>query len=460
MKKTTIGLLPLYLELYDECSPILRDRLDPFYNKITKEFEDRGFSVIKSKFCRREREFEDAVKNFERDGADCIITLHMAYSPSLESSDVLSKTQLPLIILDTTETFDFSPNQSPSEINYNHGIHGVMDMCNLLKRNKKIFAIAAGHYKNSDVIDRVCGYINAAISATSLRNSIVGIIGESFKGMGDFLISKDEILSRFGVTLVEADFSDLENLRKAVIQEEIDNEIYEDLKSFELIDVSKESHERTIRSCLATRKWIDQNQLSAFTVNFKEVYLGKGLDVVPFMEASKSLSRRTGYAGEGDILTASFVGALLKGFEKTSFIEIFCPDWKGDTLMISHMGEMNLSLAANKPELKEMDFTYTDAHNPVVAYGCYKEGNAVFINIFNDGTDYTMLLSPVKMIEPKADNFKESVRGWLKPNMPIAAFLEQISQHGVTHHSILVYDASISELEYFGKILGLKIVVI
>ena len=36
-----------------------------------------------------------------------------------------------------------------------HGIHGVQDMCNLLVRNKKQFFIEAGHYKESDVIERV-----------------------------------------------------------------------------------------------------------------------------------------------------------------------------------------------------------------------------------------------------------------------------------------------------------------
>ncbi|MBQ8435462.1 MAG: chemotaxis protein CheA, partial [Oscillospiraceae bacterium] len=39
---------------------------------------------------------------------------------------------------------------------------------------------------------------------------------------------------------------------------------------------------------------------------------------------------------EGDILTAAFCGALLQGFADTSFVEIFCPDWKGGRVMLSH----------------------------------------------------------------------------------------------------------------------------
>lgn len=460
MNKKTIGLLPLYLGLYDECNPEMRDRLDPFYENIAKKIEKKGYTVLKSNFCRYKKEFDDAVNYFENNNADCIISIHMAYSPSLESADTLSKTNLPLVILDCTETFDFSGNQLPCEIAYNHGIHGVMDLCNLLHKNKKSFAIAAGHYENPDVFDKICGYVNSAIAATSLKNSKVGIIGQSFIGMGDFFITEEEILSRFGVTVVKADLLELEELRKTVTQDEMDDEIRENKEIFDFLDFSQESYEKTISACLTTRKWIKKHQLSAFTANFNDIHAGKGIDVMPFLEASKALTRRIGYAGEGDILTASFIGAFLKGFPETSFIEIFCPDWKENTLFLSHMGEMNLSLTLNKPEMREMDFIYTDAYNPIIAYGCYKEGKAVFINIFNDGKDYTMLLSPVKMIAPEIDNFKLGVRGWLKPNIPISDFLERISNYGVTHHSILVYDASLSELEYFGKLLNLKTIMI
>ena len=45
---------------------------------------------------------------------------------------------------------------------------------------------------------------------------------------------------------------------------------------------------------------------------------------------------------------------------------MFCPDWKNNLICRSHMGEMNLRVAAGKPELMEKDFPFTDAGNPVV----------------------------------------------------------------------------------------------
>ena len=160
-----IGLLPLYIALYDRTSPSMRPRLEAFYQEIAQEFAKRGVEVETSPFCRLKPEFEQAVGKFEAAGVDALVTLHMAYSPSLESIDVLAGTALPIVVLDTTETLEFTNGQDPVEIDYNHGIHGVMDMCSMLTREGKDYAVAAGHYRDSDVLDRVCGYVRAGPSA-------------------------------------------------------------------------------------------------------------------------------------------------------------------------------------------------------------------------------------------------------------------------------------------------------
>src|SRR5690606_33459 len=125
MKKLKIGLLPLYIKLYDDFFPEMEERNYSFYDTIAKELEKKDIEVVPSSICRIEPEFAAAVKRFEAEDADAIVTLHLAYSPSLESASVLAATKLPIIVLDTTPTFDYSPSQHPDELMFNHGIHGV-----------------------------------------------------------------------------------------------------------------------------------------------------------------------------------------------------------------------------------------------------------------------------------------------------------------------------------------------
>ncbi len=456
-----IGLLPLFIKLYDDIArDNYRNRLEPFYAELVKRFEELGVEVVTTDFCRLKAEFAEAVKKFEAEDVDCIVTIHTAYSPSLESVDALSGTALPIVILDTTPDFDFSDKQDQKEISFCHGIHGVMDMCNLLKRNGKAYAIAAGYYESSDVIDRCLGYVKAAVAVKALRGSRVGTVGGSFDGMGDFLVTDEEIKRVFDTEVVYGKTDELAAIAASVTEKEIADEIATYYKDFELIGpVSDEALANTARACLAVRKWIAKEGLNAFTVNFLKIGNSAGISVMPFIEACRELANGIGYAGEGDVLTAAIVGALLQGFPDTSFVEIFCPDWKGNSLLISHMGEMNYNLCTARPEMKEINFIFgQDAENPVVAYGCYKSGPAVFANIFRDEDGFCLLTAPVEMVAETTDNFKGKIRGWFKPEMPIAEFLEKLSYAGVTHHSVMVYDATVEQLEFFGRLLGLKII--
>lgn len=461
MKCAKIGFMPLYIKLYDDCGlQDIRDRLEPFYEKMACGFEEHGITVVRSAFCRIKSEFEAAVAKFESEDVDCIVTWHAAYSPSLESIEVLANTKLPIIVMDTTDTYDFGPAQSPAHVNMCHGIHGVMDMTSMLKRFGKSYAIAAGHYPVSDVMERVIGYIRAAVAAKSLAGSRVGTIGGSFDGMGDFLVSDEEMLERFGVTVVYAE-KKLVDIKKKVTDDEVRAEMALDLEECDVIGpLPEDSHFRTEKNCLAVRRWLDEEKLDAFTVNFRQIIPNDGLEIMPFMEASKAMARGTGYAGEGDVLTASITGALMRGFGDAAFVEIFCPDWRGGALMLSHMGEYNRALAAGRPEIKEIPFTFGDAEDPVVTYGRLRGGEAVFVNIFKDETGFKLLASPVTMLDTAEDSFTGVVRAWMKPHVPVSDFLEEISRAGVTHHSSLVYGATTEQIAYFGRLLGMETVTV
>lgn len=449
-----IGFLPLYTSLYSK-KPV-EERLQPFYDTLAKMLEDRGLEVVKNDFCMEAPDFEKAVARFENEDCDAIVTLHTAYSPGLCSEKALSGTKLPLIILDTTETFDFSDEQTPSEITYCHGIHGVMEMCNLLKKNGKAYAIAAGHYTESDVIDRVAGLVRAAKSAESIKGSVVGSVSGYFDGMGDFRVPDDKMEELFGAKVIYPQKGELKELISSVTDAEIEAEKEKNKKDFEFVgDFDENVYTRSVICDIAIRKWIEKRNLSALTINFRE--LGD-LYTMPFNAACRAMEEGVGYAGEGDTLTALFTGALLKGYKETSFIEIFCPDWKNNTLFISHMGEMNYAVADKRCEFMEKKFSYGNetTTNPYRASAAFKEGEALFLNVFEDETGFNLLAAPVKVVKETTDVYKGTVRGWLDFGMPISEALEKISKWGATHHSILVYGTRKAEIEFFARLAGIR----
>jgi L-arabinose isomerase len=453
MNEPKIGLLPLYLELYDRLLPAYRARMEQFCREVAGSFEKRGVKVVTAPVCRLKGEFARSVQTLEKAGVDALVTLHLAYSPSLESASVLAGTHLPIIVLDTAPAEVFGPDQSPDEIMYNHGIHGVQDMCNLLIRNGKPFAIEAGHWTKSDVIDRVIGRLPGARMAARLATARVGLVGKPFAGMGDFAVTPECLRKSIGAQVVIARPARLAKLVKQVPATEVRREMAADAKRFDLAKLDKVSHERSVRTGLGLRQWMAEQKLTAATMNFEAAGKASGLPVMPFLEFSKALARGTGYAGEGDALTAVLVGALASAYPETTFTEMFCADWKGGRVFLSHMGEFNIDLADGKPVLAEPGVNFTPGKSPVVAYGRLKGGSAVFVNLAPlPGNKFRLILAPGRMEAVRGkDRFSQTVRGWFRPKSSVADFLASYSRLGGTHHAALVYGADLDSLRSFGE---------
>ena len=68
MSKVKIGLLPLYVKLYDDGAPAMRDRVNPFTEEIKSIFSAReDVELVGAEICRLKDEFAAAVKKFEEE---------------------------------------------------------------------------------------------------------------------------------------------------------------------------------------------------------------------------------------------------------------------------------------------------------------------------------------------------------------------------------------------------------
>ena len=457
-----IGYLPLYIKLYDDNNPHYRDPMVKHMRTLISMLESEELEVVAADVCRVKSEFEAAAKLFNDADVDAVVTQHLAYSPSLESIDALLSIKAPLIVLDTTPDYELlSMAGYKSGISNNHGIHGVQDMCNLLKQRGRSYEICTGHALHSEVIAEVAGMCRAAKVKKLYQNARVGSVGGSFAGMGDFFISPENYKSRIGAEVFYMDEAQVKRYVSAVTEAEIDAEVAYDRAHFTFEIEDMDAYRAALRSGLAVRKWAADNALTACTVNFLSLDTC-GLPKMPFEECTKMMMRGMGYAGEGDVLTAGLVGALRAVYPNTTFTEMFCPDWKEDVILLNHMGECNLNLAKWRPVLRTVPFNYNSCGDTAALYGCMRGGKAVFINLAPMGEGFTLIATPVEMLDVGLEfgAYRNAIQGWLKPRKPIKQFLKEFSLAGGTHHSALVYDAALEEIVAFGRMMGFETVVL
>ncbi|MCB9784270.1 MAG: hypothetical protein H6751_15005 [Candidatus Omnitrophica bacterium] len=454
-----IGLLPLYLELYDKTLPEMRKVLDPFLCEVSEKIAGAGIHVFPAPVCRLRQEVEAAIHTFHEEDVDLIVTLHLAYSPSLEAVSPLTRTHLPILMLDTTLDESFGLDVDPIRLLYNHGIHGLQDLASVLRRYEIFPFVVAGHLSDPKVLERVSGIARAASAAKRLKSTRALRIGPVFSGMGDFQVEEKTLESELGIQVEEILPEDLLEDVKSVSEEEIEDEIARDVEVFR-VEAPEEVHQRSNRLGLGLRKYLERNKFDAFSLNFLSFdYQDGPLGTVPFLECSKAMARGIGYAGEGDVLTASLVGALQSAFGQTTFTEIFCPDWKGDSIFLSHMGEVNPEVAAAEPRLYEKDFSFTPTQNPAVLTCAIRPGTATLVNLAPAAhKKFNLIAARVEVLEdgthPDIDDW---IRAWIRPEVPIAQLLEIYSEEfGGTHHSALMLGDRMKALEAFARIAGFR----
>ncbi|HSV74678.1 MAG TPA: hypothetical protein VLH79_13040 [Chthonomonadales bacterium] len=451
-----VGLLPLYLELYDRAMPEVRPTVEAFANAVAGALADHGLDVAPAPVCRVADEFRCAVRQFEQEGVACLVTLHLAYSPSLESADAIAGSRLPIIALDTTPDAAFGPQTDPAAIMANHGIHGVQDLCSVLRRRGRPYAVVAGHWRAPETLARVAEWARAAELATALRTARVGLIGEPFRGMGDFAVTERRLREAIGIDVLPCGRPAIAEFLPGPGDAEIQRETTALLERCQASDLPDAALRASVRASLAVRRWIARERLDAFSVNFLAVGRDSGLPTMPFLETSLAMSRGVGYAGEGDVLTAAFVASVAKRFP-ASFTEMFCPDWEGGTVFLSHMGEANLDLLEGRPALLCRPFPWADVEPPVAAVGCFRAGEAALLNLAPGPADtFGFVAALGEMVAPVGeDRLRECVRGWFRPATALPAFLEAYSLAGGTHHLAVAYGSGvIEELERAAALLG------
>lgn len=451
MKPLKIGLLPLYIKLYDEKTPERKPINEQYVRKITSMFTERSVEVVNVPICRVKNEFADAVRLFEEQNVDAIVTLHLAYSPSLESAEILAATELPLVVLDTTPSFSCAPDSEFDVIKFNHGIHGVQDMCNLLRRNGKAFRIIAGHPESIDIIGKAIQAVKGARIAQHMKHSRVGIVGDPFEGMGDFQIPRDTMKKYLNLDVIEFDT----DASYDISTEELREEYRKSLEKYD-VTIDFETFARIEKVGLGVRKWVSENQLTGITMSFSAVKDGQFLDAMPFCEACKMMENGIGYAGEGDVMTAALTGALLSIYDDTTFCEMFCADWESDRIFLSHMGEFNPRCAKTKPRLITKPFIYSDVGYATFFSSPMKAGHAMTVTLVPDRYDkFTLLCANAEMVDVPVDNtFSGTVNGWFRPAMPVADFLTAYSENGGIHHLTMVYGAEAETLKTFAECMG------
>ena len=464
MKKVelpTIAIFGLSLELYHEQFPgfdaMLAGQLEKYCGEIS------GFSEIKkSCICFKQSHVETAVKEAEALNVDCILLIPMCYTASLITVKPVMETDIPLVIWNTQEDAKIDDDFDFDMLLRNHVTQGTQDLTNVLLRNKKIFGLESGHYKDKSALAKLEEWLRAARACRFAQNCRVGILGNAFEGMGDFAFDEDKLREKWGADIIRLDIDRFVELFEAVKDSETDKLLENDRNIFEIdSEVTEEIHRLSLKLEIAMRKLVAENNLDAFTMNFLEL-IGR-VPAMPFLGINKLIGEGMGYAGEGDIITAALMAEMRSLAGAANFTEIYTLDYKKNLMLMTHMQECNPALARKDSKIKlvKKDFwaegckAYTGMHFTL------EPGPVTLVCLTTDANnDFIYIVYETEIMDRRI--FKKfDIPHWvIQLDEPVGDFLTRYSMAGGTHHLAAIPGKQADSIEKLAKLHGLQITIL
>jgi len=454
--KPTIGLLPLMLELYREYNPELADKQRPFIESIAVNMGQFA-AVITAPVCSRRGEVKKSVQEFEIKDVDILVIVFISYATSISALNPLLETPVPVLLFSTSPRSSMAEGMTNEDIMLNHGVHGYMDLANVLKRNKRPFIFVSGKKDDTAALREIEQWSKAAQVKKLLKKSIIGIAGYTFDGMGDFGVDTTLLNAVVGPEIRHVPLNLLSDYCVNIPENDVEKEVLKDTERYTVNStVDADIHRESNRVYLGLAKVVEALSLNAFTMHFKGIFENPSIKTLPFLALSKLQEQGLAYAGEGDLLgaTSNLMIRYLCG--NTLFTEPFCPDFDGGRIVMGHMGESNPAFG-KKTVLRRKKFRFGKAVDPVIADVHMEEGKVTVLNVgISSGNTFQMIVFTGEICEkiPGSDDI-DMPYFHFKPDLRLPDFLTAYGRAGGTHHCALTRGDKREEISKLADILNI-----
>jgi len=459
--KPKVGLLLLMLEMYKKFLPDLQKKQKPFITGIVDSLEK--FSGVKcASICTNKYEVRTSIKKFEADDIDIIVVVFLSYATSISVLNPLLETNIPILLFSTAPKSSMAEGITMDDVMLNHGVHGYMDLANVLKRNKRQYQFVSGKKADEKAFGEIEQWTRAARVKKLLMDSIIGIAGYTFDGMGDLGIDTTFLYSKIGPEVKHIPLNQIAERIMSVSDDAVNKEIEKDKEKYEISrDVSIDIHQESNRVYIGLKKVINELGLNAFTMHFQGMLENPDIKTLPFLAISKLQERGLAYSGEGDFLGAT-AGLMLRYLcGDTIFTETFCPDFNGGRIVLGHMGESNPAFG-KKTILRRKKFVFGKAMDPVIAEVQMKEARATVLNLgIVEDNNFQMIVYTGNICK-KISGSRDIDMPYFhfKPDIPLENFLTEYSIAGGTHHIAMTTGDRIEEVAKLAELLQINVVVL
>ena len=457
-----VGILALMQGLYDESQPEIPANQTKYVNKVIAQLSDIADFEFEG-LAKERPDIERIVKKYNDEDLDGIIIINTIYSPGLRLVQAFKKNRLPVLLANIQPIRKVEDYWNWSYLTTNQGIHGIQDTSNMLMRLGYKPAIITEDWRSDRFKTFVEDWAMAAATAHRLCSVRLACF-EKMKNMGDILGDEVAYFQKFGIELLHEGIGEVVACMDKVTDAQIDAQIAEDRKNFEIDpNISEKNHRYAAKLQIAFEKFCEEKNYDGFSANFDAFGEDGRFEQLPIYGSSNMMAKGYVYAAEGDVhvMALEAAGHLMIG--DPNFTEMYSLDFDRDACMFAHMGEGNWKVARKDRPVKLIDrpLDIGGLDNPPTPIFSAELGVTTVASLVPiSGDKYRIVaMRGTVLDEPLIPGIPMN-HTFFRPDSGVKAAMDGWLKYGGTHHEVLWTGDHMNRLEQLCNILGIEFVAV
>lgn len=312
--------------------------------------------------------------------------------------------------------------------------------------------------KEDDVLKDIYEYSIVAKLVDDFKEVKIGLLPWRYGEMVGTWIDEAKLLSKLGLRIIPISVAELYQASQELSENEV-NSFIEYLKNNFKVEVSEKSLKISAKASLALAKVVERYSLDGIAIQDLDDEMHKLLKTRPSLCVESMLKKMVPVGMEGDIrgVIAMLILQRLTG-KPAMFGEVFNFDSINNTLLVGHIGLVNVELAKDLSKVKiipDCEYQFYDEVEGAYMYFTSKEGPVTMLSIVEEKDSFRMVIARGESlpVEEKLEGYSHML---IRTDVPVREFLKIALKIGATQHWAIIHEDAVSKLEKLAEIAGLE----
>ncbi len=349
-------------------------------------------------------------------------------------------------------------------MNLNQAAHGDREFGFILAKLGIPHEVVAGYYKHDAVIDGIRRFASVSKAIDYSKHTRIATFGNNMRDVAVTDGNRLECEIKYGWEVKYWGIGEIAERADAATDTEVDAKLQEYLSAYEMDTDNTDAVREQAKYEVAFEKFFAENEVTAFTDNFQDLH---GMKQLPGLAVQNLMGKGVGFGPEGDYKISAFSAVLMKMAEgktgATGFIEDYTYDLtSGEELeLASHMLEVPVSFAANKPKIQVHPLGIGGKEDPARLVFDGVTGDGIQVTLIDLGDHFRIICADIELVaQPEP-----------MPNLPVARIMYRHKPDyaigtaawcyaGGAHHSVVSTALTRKDIAMFARLTGTELITI